>query len=254
MPRVPVNGLSLHVQELGSGPPVVMLHGLLLGSLAAWYFTAAPALARDHRVVMYDLRGHGRSERAPTGYDLTTQVDDLRALLAEMDVVEPAVLVGHSYGALIALRFALADPGRVKGLVLVEPPLPPSRYREVESFLAQSPAAMVEALPTSLRELLGADGGGRRARRLLQSLGFLTRDSTLLADLAAEPDIPDATLAQLTMPVLGLFGDRSSCRDTGDRLARALPHATIDELPGGHYLHLDQSREVASRIQAFCHG
>ena len=254
MPRVDVNGLILHVQELGSGPPVVMLHGLLVGSLAAWYFTAAPTLAADHRVIMYDLRGHGRSERAPSGYDLATQVEDLRGVLAVMGVREPAVLVGHSYGALIALQLALLEPSAVKALALVEPPLPPSRFSEIEGFLARGPEAMVEALPGPLRELLGAGGGGRRARKLLDSLAFLTRDSTLLADLAREPDIPDAALARLTLPVLGLFGDTSACRDTGARLARVLPHATIAELPGGHYLHLDQSREVTSRIQALCHG
>ena len=46
MPAVAANQLTFHVQELGAGPDVVMLHGLLIGSLASWYFTAAPALAR----------------------------------------------------------------------------------------------------------------------------------------------------------------------------------------------------------------
>ena len=46
MPQVTANGLAFHVQELGAGRPVVMVHGLLVGSLASWYFTAAPALAR----------------------------------------------------------------------------------------------------------------------------------------------------------------------------------------------------------------
>ena len=74
MSVVTARDLAFHVQELGSGPPVVMLHGLLVGSLASWYFTAAPALASRHRVRMYDLRGHGRSAPARTGYDLELQI------------------------------------------------------------------------------------------------------------------------------------------------------------------------------------
>ncbi|MGH7285457.1 MAG: alpha/beta fold hydrolase, partial [Polyangiaceae bacterium] len=54
------NGVALHVQRLGeNGSPVVMLHGLFVGSMASWYFTAAPALAEKHRVLLYDLRGNG---------------------------------------------------------------------------------------------------------------------------------------------------------------------------------------------------
>src|SRR5678815_1667967 len=58
MPLVAANGLQFHVQELGDGRPVVMLHGLLIGSLASWYFTVAPALAPAHRCRLYDLRDH----------------------------------------------------------------------------------------------------------------------------------------------------------------------------------------------------
>ena len=78
MPVSTRNGVRLHWQELGSGPPLVMLHGLLVGSLATWYFTAAPALAARGHVVLYDLRGHGLSERAPSGYDVATQIEALR--------------------------------------------------------------------------------------------------------------------------------------------------------------------------------
>ena len=120
-------GLGSNTWASWSGPTsVVMLHGLLIGSLASWYFTAAPALAKRHRVMLYDLRGHGRSERVASGYDLVTQTGDLQELADRFDD-RPIDLVGHSYGGLIALRFALDHPGRVRRLVLVEAPLPPSR-------------------------------------------------------------------------------------------------------------------------------
>ena len=124
MRMVDTGAVQLHTTDLGAGPALVMVHGLLVGSLASWYLTAAPALARTHAVRLYDLRGHGRSTRPPTGYDTRTMAGDLAALAA--DLPGPIDVVGHSYGALVALRFAQAHPTRVRRLSLVEAPLPPS--------------------------------------------------------------------------------------------------------------------------------
>lgn len=230
------NGLTFHVQRLGSGPPLVMLHGLMVGSLASWYFTAAPALARTHEVLLYDLRGHGRSERAPRGYDVRTMTGDLEALVGAF-AREPVALVGHSYGGLIALRFALDHPDRVARLALVEAPLPPSRLGELSEFVARTPEQMVEALPATTRAFF--ERGSRQARRLLRSLHFLVLESSLRDDLDAETDIPDQELAQLRCPVACFYGERSSCRGVGERLARVIPGAQLQLLPGGHYLHID---------------
>ena len=260
---VVANGVKFHVQELdgaglgapsshGSpGPgaprtPVVMLHGLLVGTLAAWYFTAAPALAAKRRVRMYDLRGHGRTERVREGYDIATMAADLGALSEGMGPVD---LVGHSFGALVALRFALDHPGRVRRLVIVEAPLPPSRFDELESFAARSPAQMIEALPADLRAFLAQ--GGRKAARLFESIRFLVEDTPMIASLRAEPDIPDEALARLDRPVLCVYGDRSSCRAVGDRLVRALPSAKLVVLSGGHYLHIDATADLTAAIVGF---
>jgi pimeloyl-ACP methyl ester carboxylesterase len=249
MPFVRVNGVELHVQELGAGPALVLIHGLLVGSLATWYFGAAPALARRHRVLLYDLRGHGRSSRAPTGYDAATQAEDLRALTAELP--GPFSLVGHSYGGLIALRFALAHPGRVRRLGLVDMPLPPSRLEEMEAFLSRTPTEMLEGLPEALRGAIA--GPGRRARRFLAGLAFLVQETTLLGDLRAEPDIPDGVLATLRVPVSCFYGEHSSCRPVGERLARALPDAELRLLPGGHFLPVE-ARDALTGALVECFG
>jgi pimeloyl-ACP methyl ester carboxylesterase len=244
MPIVTANGVQLHVQELGEGRPVVMVHGLLIGSLASWYFTAAPTLARGRRVRVYDLRGHGRSERATSGYDVKTMAGDLAAVSADLGVID---LVGHSFGALVALRFALDHPARVRRLALVEAPLPPSSAVEMAAFLDGDPTHWLAALPQPLRE--AAADGRRQAERLIKSLEFLVLGSTLLADLRAEPDIPDAELAKLSCPVLVACGDRSACLPAGRRLAGAIGGARLAVLSGGHYLHLDARAELTSALE-----
>jgi pimeloyl-ACP methyl ester carboxylesterase len=236
MSFVTVNGLEFHVQDLGDGgTPVVMLHGLLIGSAASWYFTAAPALARAHRVRVFDLRGHGKSQLAPSGYDVRTMASDLAGLVGK----EPVDLVGHSWGALVALRFAIDQPARVRRLVLVEAPVPPSSVTEMEAFVdgASDPRS---ALPPQVRV------EGRRGERLVRALARLVLETTLVSDLRAERDPDPGELAAVRAPTLLVYGDRSSCAVGGDRLARAIPGARLVVLAGGHYLHLD-ARDALTR-------
>lgn len=107
------------------------MHGLVFGSIATWYFTAAAKLATRFNVVMYDQRGHGKSDLTASGYDLNTLASDLEGVVdhyRQSSDVSGFALVGHSYGALVALTYALRFPARVSRLVLIDAPLPASRY------------------------------------------------------------------------------------------------------------------------------
>ena len=87
MPLELINGLKTHWVHLpvdpSASPPqrVVLLHGLLVGNLASWYLSVAPKLSERAEVLMYDLRGHGKSARSAEGFDLPTLASDLNALL-----------------------------------------------------------------------------------------------------------------------------------------------------------------------------
>jgi pimeloyl-ACP methyl ester carboxylesterase len=250
MPVVERNGTAFHTQILGAGPPAVMLHGLLVGSMTTWYFGAAPRLARSHRTMLYDLRGHGRSARTTGGYDLATMVADLDALALGFAGDEPLTLIGHSYGAAAALRFALAHPARVARLVLVEAPMPPFLDSEFGDFLRRAPDEMAGALPDALRGVV--ERGGRAATRFLAQLRFLAVESTLLGDLAREAEHSDAELARIACPLLAVYGARSTCLPAGERLQRVVPGARLVVLPGGHFLPTEMPDALASVIVAFC--
>lgn len=238
---------------MGEGPPLVLLHGLLLGSLATFYFTAAPALARTHRVLLYDLRGHGRTERTTTGYCLATQAADLEALVnSAFGEGARVCLAGHSYGALVALRFALAHPGRVEKLCLIEAPLPPSRFEELAAFLGRSPDEQLAALPDSARTLFARPG--RQAQRFVAQLGALASETTLFRELLAEPDVADEVLARLDCRTHCVYGAQSSCLPIGERLARVIPGATLERLAGGHFLPTEAAPALTAALVRFFHG
>jgi len=112
MPVEDVGGLKTHLQTLGaSGPGVVLVHGMLIGSIASWYFSIAPMLALKRRVLMYDLRGHGLTERTPSGYGLRAMAEDLHTLVRRHRRGAPVALVGHRHGPVIPLPLPHDPPG-----------------------------------------------------------------------------------------------------------------------------------------------
>jgi pimeloyl-ACP methyl ester carboxylesterase len=251
MQLVTDDGVKLHVQELGQGPPVIMLHGLLVGNMSTWYFTAAPELARTHRVILFDLRGHGLSARATSGYDVESLTSDLESIVGRL-TDEPVSLVGHSYGALVALTFALRRPKRVRKLAVVEAPLPPSSLTELDRFLGSTPSEMLEALPDVIKTALLESR--RKRARLADTLRFLAEESSLIDDVRRAKDLPDQALAAIGCPLLAVYGTASSCRAAGVRLARVVPDARLVELEGGHFLPLEHPRALSGWLRRFIDG
>ena len=119
MPLVKTTDAALHYQLLGDeGESVVLIHGLG-ANLAFWYWGAARPIARRARVVAYDLRGHGRSTMPERGYRLTDMCRDLDRLL-DSQGIERAHIVGHSFGARVALAYAGAHPDRVRTVTVAD--------------------------------------------------------------------------------------------------------------------------------------
>ncbi|HYK83160.1 MAG TPA: alpha/beta hydrolase [Gemmatimonadales bacterium] len=114
---VTLDGTRIRYVDVGRGPAVVLVHGLA-ASLYSWRNQLGPLAAAGFRVVAFDNRGCGASDKPAHGYD---NAADARLLVALMDSlgIPDAVLVGHSMGGAIGAEVALALPARVRGLVLI---------------------------------------------------------------------------------------------------------------------------------------
>lgn len=129
MPRVSINGMKFYYQQAGSGPDVVLLHGVT-GNMAIWpLINLMPALASDFRVTAYDLRGHGYSDTPPSGYTSADMACDLIAIQRALGL-GPMYVLGHSFGGVVALHTAILHPDSIAGLILSDPYYPGLRHLE----------------------------------------------------------------------------------------------------------------------------
>lgn len=119
--EIATNGTSLYVRSGGAGPAVVLLHGY--GETGDMWAPMAVDLARDHTVVVPDLRGMGLSSKPEGGFDKKTQAGDIAGVLDELKI-ERADLVTHDIGNMVGYAFAAQYPARVMRFVLIDAPLP----------------------------------------------------------------------------------------------------------------------------------
>src|SRR5213079_41559 len=101
MREVPGNGATIHVRSGGSGPAVVLLHGY--GETGDMWAPLAVGLARDHTVIVPDLRGLGLSSKPPGGFDKKTQAEDVAGVMTALNAAQ-ADVVAHDIGNMVAFQ------------------------------------------------------------------------------------------------------------------------------------------------------
>jgi pimeloyl-ACP methyl ester carboxylesterase len=249
MADVVANGVRHHVQRLGRGDRlVVFVHGLVMDNLSSFYFTLANPVAETSEVMLYDLRGHGLSERPASGYAVADLVADLHALVPERQLA----LVGNSFGGLVALAFASAYPERVTRLALID------AHDGSDGWAAQMAGTLGltgEARDRKIGESFAAWLGRhseRKRTRLARAAEQLVEHTSLIADLRASPAITEAQLARIACPTLALYGERSDVRARGEQLANTLPSCTLELLPGcTHSVLWEATARVRDRVVEF---
>jgi len=115
------DGATIHVRTGGRGPAVVLIHGF--GDTGDMWAPLAAELARDHTIVVPDLRGMGLSSHPAGGYDKRTQAADVRAVLARLGI-DRAAVVGHDIGTMVAYAYAARYPDKTEKLVVMDAPVP----------------------------------------------------------------------------------------------------------------------------------
>jgi pimeloyl-ACP methyl ester carboxylesterase len=257
MPHVTTpGGTRLFYQQAGRGRDVVLIHAVT-SNLAAWVLTGIlDALAADYRVTAYDLRGHGGSSVPATGYTSAAMAADFRHLHEALGL-DPAYLVGHSFGAVVAVHAAVLYPERVAGLVLSDPYFPGLAHVEPNLGEANVWREMREVFGRAGIELGEAVDFGR----LFRTAAALTPDQTAalrahldagsLRWLAQLPRLAPTTcgedvfqpagltaerLAAVRQPVAALYDEHTPFAATRRWLAEHLAACKVDTVPGAKHV------------------
>jgi pimeloyl-ACP methyl ester carboxylesterase len=269
--EIAVDGVTIHVRVGGTGPAVVLLHGY--GETGDMWVPMAADLARDHMVVVPDLRGLGLSSKPEAGYDKKTQAGDVAGVLDALKV-ERADLVTHDIGNMVGYAFAVQHPDRVKRFVLIDAPVPgvgpweeilknpllwhfrfggPDMERLVAgreriyldrfwNEFSATPARFSEAAREHYAKLYALPGAMHAGFSQFAAFDQDARDNQ--AFLAAK--------GKLTMPVLAIGGEKSF----GPMMANVMRFAANDVTEGiipdsGHWIMEENPTATTAMVRAF---
>ena len=247
MPTIDCAGVSIHYESHGpdKAPPILLSHGY--GATARMWDGQVAAFAERWRLILWDMRGHGRSgdPRDPSAYSQALSVADMAAVLDACGVGR-AIVGGLSLGGVMSLAFHLAHPERVRALMLFGPGFRNPEARRQWNLRAEARARELEekGLPNS--------GGGAETRlgrhRSAQGLAGAARG------MLAQPDGSlIGSLPQIAVPTLVLVGaeDRHFLA-AADYMARKIPGTRRATIPAaGHASNLHQPALFNRAVQDF---
>jgi len=219
--------IQLHFTKIGSGSPLLLLHGN--GEDSTYFEHQIPAFSPNFTVYAIDTRGHGHSPKGTAPFTLSQFADDLRNFMNEQGL-EQADILGFSDGGNIALLFALRYPNQVRRLVLNAANLFPEGME-----------------PWLLEDLM------REHRALAhENTAETIHQRQLLELMLREPHIDPAELSTLTCPTLVIAGDQDMILESHTRLiAESIPAARLSIIPGPHDCAFRNPTAFNTAVQQF---
>ncbi|HDY98045.1 MAG TPA: alpha/beta hydrolase [Pseudomonas sabulinigri] len=265
-----VQGTRVHYLEQGTGPCILMIHGLS-GVAQNFGYQVMGELARDHRVIAVDRPGSGYSVRHPrSSAALDVQADVMAGVIDALKLDKP-LIVGHSLGGAVALATALRYPDKVSGLALVAPltHMPSETSKAFAALNIPYPwlrklVGWTLAIPLSIRnreKVMDIVFGPEAAPEdfPLRGGGFLgMRPSQFVAastDMHALPDVlptMQQSYGSLKLPVGVLYGRQDRIlnpQEQGQGLVDALPDTELELIDGGHMLPITQPQVTSEFIR-----
>lgn len=256
-------GVELAYDERGAGPPLVLVHGT--ASTRTTWDEVLEALGDEFRAIAYDRRAYGESGE-PEGYRRTTieeHGDDLIALLRGLDLA-PALLCGHSFGAMTCLDVVVREPELVRGAVLAEAPM---------LWLASGGAEATSELRAAIQEGAeenGSNGAIAAFARVVcgpesvdvvgyeRAVAALRYPRGFAADIGAVGDssVPPRALRAISTPITLVAGNRTpqAYREPSEVLAEMIPSAELREADSGHLVPNEAPEVLADAIRELDRG
>jgi pimeloyl-ACP methyl ester carboxylesterase len=250
MPVISVNNRQVHIQELNKGAKetILLIHGMF-SNLSVYYFNIAPILAQHFHVVMYDLKGHGISEKAKTGYDLHSMTDDVLGLLNELGLTA-VHLAGYSYGGLIALKMATRFPDKVKKVVLIEAPDPSDD--KARGIIDDYSKEFLEHYIENFTDTTKVKMGKRQLERNHRMYEYLFYETSLKADMLIENNFfESAEIDMVSNETILMYGTDSNCLEAGKKLKKRIKRAELLKVEGDHNIPIQQPGVVGNIMESF---
>jgi len=247
MPTLERNGISIHYEDRGQGPAVLLSHGY--SATSQMWAAQVAELEPDFRVITWDLRGHGQSDSPESSddYSRSTAVGDMRGILDACGI-DRAVIGGLSLGGYLSLAFHLAHPEKVRALMLFDTG---PGYKNPEAREAWNRGAERMAREFETRGL-DALAGGAEVRlgehRSAEGLARSARGTLMQFD----PQVAES-LGDIQVPALVLVGERDEpFLAATDYMAARIPNATKVILPAaGHAANIEQPQAFNEAVRSF---
>lgn len=251
---------EIFYEALGSGPALVLLHAFPADH--RMWMPVAERLATRYRVVLMDLRGHGRSSPGSGPATMEKHADDVTRVCRETEV-ERCIFAGVSIGGYVIFECLRRERQRAAGLILSDTRAPAdsdevraNRFKSIEDAKRLGPESIIE---TMINRVLGETTRRNRpdlVERVRAMASTMTADriAAIQQGMAARPD-STSLLPSITVPTLLLFGEEDvvTPRADAEALNRGVANSTLHIIPkAGHLAVLEQDEECARLIRQFC--
>ncbi|MGE8336837.1 alpha/beta fold hydrolase [Pseudomonas laurylsulfatiphila] len=266
---ISVDDVTMHVRVGGKGPAVVLLHGF--GDTGDMWAPLAADLARDHTVVVPDLRGMGLSSIPQSGYDKKTQAGDIRGVLNALKI-EHSVVIGHDIGTMVAFAYASRYPEHTDRLVVMDAPVPgippwndivrsPMLWHfdfggpDMERLVAGRERIYLDRF---WNEFAGTpakvdEGTRQHYAKLYARPGAMHAAFAQFRSIRQDAVDNEASMAtKLKMPVLAVGGEKSFGANEAIVMRNAADKVTEVVIPGaGHWLMEEAPTQTIAAIRGF---